>query len=212
MQSADLLTYDNATYGIKIQYPSNWTVDNTDFPGDRLTQIVGLFSPLQSRTDTYEERLWIAQEQQSFSEDFDLAQYAEQLVSNYNSTLTGFSLDEIDTGTARLGNNDTYPAYRIVYSERLQPENIDLKTLEIVTVIRDKGTVIGDKVFIIMYQAETARYDKYLNIITGMIKSIELSNSVVVSDVSAETDLEGDTGSGITTQEKDDDAHLRFIF
>ena len=195
-QSADLLTYENATYGVTIQYPSNWLVETTDFPGDPLSQIVGFFSPLESRVDTYEERLWIAQEQQSFSEDFDLAQYAEQIVSNYNSTLTDFSLDEIDTETATLGNNDS-PAYRIVYSERLEPENIDLKTLEI-------GTLIGDKLYIVMYHAETARYDQYLPIIEEMINSIELSDSEVVdSDASAETDLEGgDTDSDAATQEE----------
>jgi hypothetical protein len=81
-QSPGFLTYTNATYGVTIQYPSNWTVDNTEFPGDPLTQIVGFFAPFESRVDAYAERLWIAQEQQSFSEDFDLAQYAEQLNSN----------------------------------------------------------------------------------------------------------------------------------
>jgi hypothetical protein len=195
-QSADFLTYENATYGVTIQYPSNWIVDTTDFPGDPLTQIVGFFSPLESRVDTYEERLWIAQEQQSFSEDFDLAQYAEQIVRNYNSTLIDFSLDEIDTETARLGNNDS-PAYTIVYTERLQPENIDLKTLEI-------GTVIEDKVYVVMYHAETERYEQYLPIIEEMINSLELSGSEVVSDASTETDLEGDTDSDIGTQEEED--------
>jgi hypothetical protein len=198
-QSPDFLTYDNATYGITIQYPSNWIVDTTDFPGDPLTQIVGFFSPFESRVDTYEERLWIAQEQQSFSEDFDLAQYAEQIVSNYNSTLNDFSLDEIDTETARLGNNDS-PAYRIVYTERLQPENIDLKTLEI-------GTVIEDKVYVVMYHAETAKYDQYLPIIEEMINSVELNDSAVVSDAPAVTDLGGDTDGDIAAQEvvEDDD-------
>jgi hypothetical protein len=198
-QSPDFLTYDNATYGITIQYPSNWIVDITDFPGDPLTQIVGFFSPFESRVDTYEERLWIAQEQQSFSEDFDLAQYAEQIVSNYNSTLNDFSLDEIDTETARLGNNDN-PAYRLVYTERLQPENIDLKTLEI-------GTVIEDKVYVVMYHAETAKYDQYLPIIEEMINSVELNDSGVVSDAPAETDLDGDTDGDIAAQEvvEDDD-------
>jgi hypothetical protein len=196
-QSADFLTYDNATYGVTIQYPSNWLVETTDFPGDPLTQIVGFFSPLESRVDTYEERLWIAQEQQSFSEDFDLAQYAEQIVSNYNSTLIDFSLDEIDMETARLGNNDS-PAYRIVYTERLQPENIDLKTLEI-------GTLIDDKLYIVMYHAETARYDQYSPIIEEMINSLQLSDSEVDSDASAETDLEGDTDGDIATQEEEQD-------
>src|ERR671918_1832393 len=196
-QSGGFLTYDNATYGVTIQYPSNWLVETTDFPGEPLTQIVGFFSPLESRIDTYEERLWIAQEQQSFSEGFDLEQYAEQIVSNYNSTLIDFSLDEIDTETATLGNNDS-PAYRIVYSERLEPENIDLKTLEI-------GTLIDDKLYIVMYHAETARYDQYLPIIEEMINSVELSDSAVVdSDASAETDLEGgETDSDIATQEEE---------
>ena len=196
-QSGGFVTYDNATYGVTIQYPSNWLVETTDFPGDPLTQIVGFFSPLESRIDTYEERLWIAQEQQSFSEDFDLAQYAEQIVSNYNSTLIDFNLEEIDIDTARLGNNDS-PAYRIVYTERLQPENIELKTLEI-------GTLVGDKVYVVMYHAEAARYDQYSPIIEEMINSIELSDGEVDSDASAETDLEaGDTDGDIATQEDDD--------
>jgi hypothetical protein len=197
-QSPGFLTYANATYGITIQYPSNWMVDNTEFPGDPLIQIVGFFSPFESRVDTYAERLWIAQEQQSFSEDFDLTQYAEQIVSNYNSTLTDFRLNEIDTETARLGNNDS-PAYRIVYTERLQPDNIDLKTLEI-------GTVLEDRVYIITYHAEAARYDQYLPIIEEMINSIQLSDSaVVVSDAPTETDLGGGTGSNVTSQEEDQD-------
>ncbi len=195
-QSGDFLTYDNATYGVTIQYPSNWLVETTDFPGDPLTQIVGFFSPLESRIDTYEERLWIAQEQQSFTEDFDLEQYAEQIVSNYNSTLIDFNLEEIDMETARLGNNDS-PAYRIVYTERLQPENIDLKTLEI-------GTLIDDTLYIVMYHADTARYDQYSPIIEEMINSIELSDSEVDSDASAGTDLEGgDTDGDIAPQEDD---------
>jgi hypothetical protein len=195
-QSGDFLTYDNATYGVTIQYPSNWLVQTTDFPGDPLTQIVGFFSPLESRIDTYEERLWIAQEQQSFSEDFDLEQYADQIVSNYNSTLIDFSLEEIDLETARLGNNDS-PAYRIVYTERLQPENIDLKTLEI-------GTVIEDRIYVVMYHAETARYEQYSPIIEEMINSIELTGGEVVSDdASTEADdLDGETDGDIATQDQ----------
>jgi hypothetical protein len=196
-QPADFLTYENATYGVTIQYPSNWLVQTTDFPGDPLTQIVGFFSPLESRIDTYEERLWIAQEQQSFSEDFDLEQYAEQIVSNYNSTLIDFNIEEIELETARLGNNDS-PAYMIVYTETLQPENINLKTLEI-------GTLVDDKLYIVMYHAETERYDQYSPIIEEMINSVELSDSEVESDTSAETDLEGDTDGDIATQEDEQD-------
>jgi hypothetical protein len=196
-QSADFLTYENATYGVTIQYPSNWLVETIDYPGDPLTQLVGFFSPLESRVDPYEERLWIAQEQQSFSEDFDLAQYAEQIVSNYNSTLIDFNLDEIDIETATLGNNDS-PAYRIEYTERLQPENIDLKTLEI-------GTVIEDRVYVVMYHAEAARYDQYLPIIEEMINSIELSGDgeVVSDDASTEADdLDGGTDGDIAAQDE----------
>ena len=47
-QSPGFLTYANATYGITIQYPSNWMVDNTEFPGDPLIQIVGFFFLLRA--------------------------------------------------------------------------------------------------------------------------------------------------------------------
>jgi tetratricopeptide (TPR) repeat protein len=190
--AADFLTYDNATYGITIQYPSNWIVETTDYPDDPLTQIVTFFSPLESRIDTFQERLWIAQEQQSFSEDFDLAQYAEQIVSNYNSTLIDFSLDEIDTETARLGNNEG-PAYRMVYTYAVEfvdspGVTVDLKSMEI-------GTVIGDKLYIVEYDADIARYDQYLPIIEEMIRSMQLISidTGVLDAPTVEDDISNDS-------------------
>src|SRR3712207_7242887 len=44
------------------------------------------------------------------------------------------------------------------YTTLFRSDNIDLKTLEI-------GTVIEDRVYIITYHAEAARYDQYLPII-----------------------------------------------
>jgi hypothetical protein len=167
------LTYNNATYGITMQYPSDWTVDNTDFPDDGVTQIVGFYSLLDSRLDKYAERLWIAQDNLPLDQDFDLAEYAEQIVTDYEATLVDFSVDEIDTEidsqTAGLGNIDDSPAYRIVYTETLEPENIELKTMEI-------GTVVENRLYVINYYSEATSYDRYLPIIEQIISSIQLSS------------------------------------
>jgi hypothetical protein len=50
LQSEDLddLIYQNTTYGIKMEYPSNWNnYDSTDYTDDRVTNIVTFYSPIE---------------------------------------------------------------------------------------------------------------------------------------------------------------------
>jgi hypothetical protein len=53
--------YENPTYGINIQYPSNWRVDEGDvYADDYVTDIVSFIAPITSDTESYAPSLSIS--------------------------------------------------------------------------------------------------------------------------------------------------------
>ena len=41
--TSDILTYQNSSYGVRVQYPANWTIDEQDVDlNDTITNIVTL--------------------------------------------------------------------------------------------------------------------------------------------------------------------------
>ena len=158
------MTYQNSSFGIRIQYPANWTKDEQDFDAnDTITNIVTFMSPLTSKFDIYSENLGISIEGLS-NPNMTLNGYASSLITDYNKTLTDFNLIELNTNITLGGGNN--PAYRLIYTDR--EDNINYKTMEI-------GTIIGDKVYYIEYIAEEKKYSNYLPTIQMMINSLEIT-------------------------------------
>jgi hypothetical protein len=111
--TSDILTYQNSAYGIKIQYPANWTKDEQDFDSnDGVTDIVVFSSPLENRLDRYSENLGISMERLS-NQDMTLEEYVTSLITDYNETLAEFNLIESDSSIT-LGGDDN-PVYRLLY-------------------------------------------------------------------------------------------------
>ncbi len=53
--------YENPTYGINIQYPSNWRIDEGDvYADDYVTDIVSFIAPIRSDTEAYGPSLSIS--------------------------------------------------------------------------------------------------------------------------------------------------------
>jgi eukaryotic-like serine/threonine-protein kinase len=156
-----LLSYENSTYGIRIQYPANWTKEEQDSnPADSVTNIVTLYSPLDSRVDEYSENLGVSVENLT-NANITLEQYTDSLTDNYNETLTDFKVIESNTNTILGGN----PAYKLVYTDK--EDDINYKTMEI-------GALVGDKVYFIEYFAEENYYSKYFPTIQKIIESVEV--------------------------------------
>jgi hypothetical protein len=54
----NFLRYENVSYGIGIQYPSNWTFGHYDFnPYDTFVYVVTFEAPLESSSDQHAERV-----------------------------------------------------------------------------------------------------------------------------------------------------------
>jgi len=162
--TSDILTYQNSSYGVRIQYPASWTIDEQDVdPNDTITNIVTFSSPLTSRFDIYSENLGIGLERLA-DQNMTLEEYTTSLITDYNETLTDFNPIELNTNITLGGGNN--PAYKLVYTDR--EDNINYKTMEI-------GTIIGDKVYYIQYIAEEKKYSNYLPTIQMMINSLQIT-------------------------------------
>jgi hypothetical protein len=160
--TSDKLTYQNSSYGIRIQYPASWAKDEQDVDSnDTITNIVAFISPLTSRYDRYSETLAISTERLS-NQSMNLDEYAISLITDYNKTLTDFNLIELNTNITLSGDNT---AYELIYTDR--EDGINYKTMEI-------GTIIGDRIYYSEYFAEVNKYSNYLPTIQMMINSLQI--------------------------------------
>ncbi len=171
--------YENPTYGINIQYPSDWGVDEGNiYADDYVTDIVSFIAPIRSNTEAYAPSL-------SISIDNllpNLNEYLTRITTDYSGTYEDFNVIESDADTILSDK----PAYKLVFTDE---DGIDYKSMEI-------GTIIGDKVYFITYDAVEEQYSDYLPTIQKMISSFQLVDSNPASQespLSSSTTIEPET-------------------
>jgi hypothetical protein len=159
-----ILTYQNSSYGITIQYPANWAKDEEDSdPNDTVTNIVAFNPAVESTADTYPPILAISMERLT-DQNMTLDEFANSSITDYNKTLTDFNPIELNTNITLAGGNN--PAYGLIYTDR--EDGTNYKTMEI-------GTIIGDRIYYIEYIAEEKQYSNYLPTIQMMINSLRIT-------------------------------------
>jgi hypothetical protein len=160
--TSNFLAYENSTYGLKISYPANWTYYGTAEYGGFI-DIVIFQAPLEGRTDPSSALFMVSRDTLPSDMSTSLKDYADSIIDQYKQSMRDFNLIESSTdGSIKLLNR---PAYRIV-STNVQ-DDITYKTLEI-------GTIIGNKVYLITYDAEEAEFSKYQPIVQDMINSFQV--------------------------------------
>src|SRR5919112_349154 len=158
-----ILTYQNNSYDITIQYPANWTKVERDFtPNDPVADIVAFRSPVENTSDTYPENLAISVRRLT-DQNMTLDEYAAPLITRYNKTLTDFNLIESNTNITLGGGNN--PAYGLIFTYR--EDDTNYKRMEI-------GTIVGDRIYFIRYNAQEKQYSNYLPTIQMMINSLQI--------------------------------------
>jgi hypothetical protein len=156
---ANLLTYQNSTFGIKIQYPSNWEKQENGTRQDTQTDIVTFLSPvINSRAN-----LDVSIDDISGEKGISLTQYANQNIADLNQSLPDAKFIASNTNNVVIAG---LPAYRMVYTSA--DGSTILKTMEI-------GAMKGDKVYILTYEAAMQEYAKYLPVIQRMIDSFQIT-------------------------------------
>jgi eukaryotic-like serine/threonine-protein kinase len=160
--SSPFLTYENPTYRIRIQYPSDW--EKLEFSQRNI--VVIFRSPRENSSDTKLENLLI-QVGNLPSQNIPLDEIVRANINKLKQSLIDFELIELNA-TTLSGNN---PAHKVVYTNREGED--ELKTMQVVSIKEDK-------VYLITYTAEASRYDRYLPTIQKMIDSFRLGDSGII--------------------------------
>ncbi len=159
-----MLTYENSTYGMRMQYPSDWHKEENVSSGSdnnsMLVNVVRFSSPFKNTSDTTSESLDIKVDNISNIKPITLAQYANDTI---NDIRQDFKIIELDTNSTLGGN----PAFKLVYTGI--EEGVNLQAMLILTIK-------GDKAYIISYIAEPTKFSFYLPTLQNMINPFQITD------------------------------------
>jgi serine/threonine-protein kinase len=160
--SSPFLTYENPTYRIRIQHPSDW--EKLEFSQRNI--VVIFRSPRENSSDTKLENLLI-QVGNLPSQNIPLDEVVRANINKLKQSLIDFELIELNA-TTLSGNNS---AHKVVYTNREGED--ELKTMQVVSIKEDK-------IYLITYTAEASRYNRYLPIIQKMIDSFRIGDLGII--------------------------------
>ena len=158
---ANFLTYENSTWGIKIQYPSNWVKQTS---GQGVT-----FALLSNGTNGNNEN-----NMQQFLAKLNLTSIAgvptnaplkalaDRIVDSYRHFLHNFQIQSY-SNTTLAGNN----GIKIVYSYT-DPTNTNFKATDI-------ATIKNNRLYVIQYYAQSSTYQDVLQTLQKMVNSFQIS-------------------------------------
>ena len=157
--NAGLLTYENPTLGIKMQYPSNWTKHTT---GRGVS-----FTILLSHSNTTNSEEFLAKLNASalrgFPTNLPLKAMADRVVDSYRHFLNNFEVQSY-SNTTLAGNS----ALKIVYRYTDTKNNTFSAS--------DVATIANDKLYVIQYYyyAKSPKYQSYLETLQKMVNSFQI--------------------------------------
>jgi hypothetical protein len=164
-------TYVNTTYGIKIQYPSDWIIKGGNRTGTQ--NFIATFMP--SNTAIPEITLY-----KDKTCTFNLNQYLSKLKSVYSSLYANVQLSN-SPNNITANDNTTYTISAWGKHPILSPANqSEVRTLE-------KGLMKGEDVYSIQFRAKGAQsYQHYLPTFQKMFSSLDINN-VISENVTGST-------------------------
>jgi eukaryotic-like serine/threonine-protein kinase len=166
--------YQNATYGVRMLYPSNWTQQNSIEPGDdRFILVSEFFSSEDANGYFADVKIAI----DSMPQTTSIESYRSQSVDIYRQDS---NFEDLQLLSSSVGNfalaagaaagtenaTESIPAYafEITYTDpEFGPQNM----LEV-------GTIFDNRVYYIQYFADPPIYQKYLPIVERMIESFQI--------------------------------------
>jgi Flp pilus assembly protein TadD len=149
------LEYENSTYGIKMQYPSNWSVEGGSNPA-----IIASFYPR-----SYANYVMIQIE--NLSTGYTPDQYL-------NSLMLGDAADHKDFPDIRFSQNTTNNIILAGHPGYLLNGTFRHPTSDALQMFTNIGTIIGDKVYSVIYYSPAETYPIYNMKYLQMIKSFEV--------------------------------------
>jgi hypothetical protein len=166
-QRGEWSLYQNATYGVRMLYPSNWTTqqnstqqNSTADGNDRFILLSEFFSPEEAGGQFAYVPIAVDIRPQTTS----ILSYVSQSIDIYRQdpVYEGFQLLSSSVNNFTLAGMPAY-SFEITYiDQEFGPQNM----LEV-------GTIFDNRVYYIRYFADPPIYQKYFPIVEGMIESFQ---------------------------------------
>lgn len=154
--ATNLLTYQNSTFGIKIQYPSGWDKQENGTKQDTETDVVIFYPPASNSNASLD----LSMDDISDEKGISVAQYANDGLGDLKHSLQNFKSIGLTTNNILAG----LPAYKSLYVDG----KTTFKDMEI-------GAIRGDKAYILTYEGGADEFDKYLPTVQQMINSLQIT-------------------------------------
>jgi plastocyanin len=192
VQITQMYPYFNSLYNMSINYPSTWSMNETDLtPEDRVNLIAEFVSPFDPYNDIYREYVQINRDDGIFYQA-DLNNYMQEAISSYQNTTSNFTL--IDSSTSGLLSGQ--PAYSLTFTQVLNGEGlsepITLKCFE-------TGTLFNNTAYYITYIGQDEQFDKFFPIVKQMIDSFKIILPLSYKEDLMSSSTSSDLNSSIAT-------------
>jgi PsbP len=156
--NSSLSTYQNSTYGITIKYPHNWSIIGSAGVQDTDIDIVTFLSPVQ------DDNVIVEVHQDKLGNGIkDIGDYLSSLSSLYKNNIKDFNVIESNTNGFLAENK----AYKLVFTYTTG-DGFRMKDMEI-------GTLIGNKVYYIIYDGRESVFDNYTPVVQSMADTFKVT-------------------------------------
>ena len=150
---SDFLTYENADYGVKIKYPSDWEQKETE------DLIIAFVSPKTDVSDAVQENLGLTMNDLA-GRGLTLPGYNEIAIEQLKQTFPDIKI--IESSSTVLSNN---PAYKVVFTAS------NLKFMQ-------AWTIKNDLAYVWSFVSTESSYSDYLGAIQTMLDSFEITKNI----------------------------------
>ena len=150
------LNYDNSTYGIKMQYPSDWRVE-----GASNSSTVAWFYPQRNYT-------YIIVQMENLSSNFTPDQYRNAVIQRDVANHKDFPDIEFTNNAISDVEFAGHPGYLLNGTFR---DPVSGALQEFTNI----GTIIGDKAYSVIYYSPVQTYPVYITTFSQMIASLKIT-------------------------------------
>jgi hypothetical protein len=163
-------SYENTIYGIRLRFPSDWSVQESSASGIPINVATFVSPTGPDSNPTADVSIYMDKLHNSTT---TLNNYAHFVVftdyENKTSYFRAFKLLELSTNSTLAGKT----AYTIIGTYDLPSSGLQ-KLIEI-------GTIIRDNAYILQYIADAPKYSEYLPAVQNMIHSLAINSSTGTS-------------------------------
>jgi hypothetical protein len=159
--ATDFLPYSNPTYGIFMQYPSNWTASTSGLTN--YADLIAFYSPLRNVSDLSQARLIISVI--VYGQNISLQEY-----TNYFWTILNQS-EQVDVRNSSEVTIAGHPAHRVVLA------NQPFQNSTFVLDQMNTWTTIGNKVYHLTYEGDESAFNQYLPEVSRMLESLVITSN-----------------------------------